>query len=116
MPKRIQRLRIKGWRMSEGAIYVGRPSKWGNPYTASSAMETGYKDGHKMAVWAFRQWLAGTPAWGDERDERRTVILARLAELRGRDLCCWCPLIDARGNPFPCHADILLSLANEGAA
>jgi hypothetical protein len=32
MPKRIQRRRTKGWRMPEGAIYVGRPTRWGNPY------------------------------------------------------------------------------------
>src|SRR5690348_14376983 len=32
MPKRIQRSRAKGWRMPEGAIYVGRPTKWGNPF------------------------------------------------------------------------------------
>jgi hypothetical protein len=31
-PKRIQRQRAKGWRMPEGAIYVGRPSQWGNPF------------------------------------------------------------------------------------
>jgi hypothetical protein len=92
--------------MPEGAIYVGRPTKWGNPYTATSAMEAGYRDGHKMAVWGFRQWLAGTQAWGDGRDERRSVILASIAELRGHDLCCWCPLDQ------PCHADVLLKLAN----
>ena len=32
MPKRIQRQRTKGWRMPEGAVYVGRPSRWGNPF------------------------------------------------------------------------------------
>ena len=31
MPKRIQRKRTKGWRMPADAIYVGRPTKWGNP-------------------------------------------------------------------------------------
>lgn len=33
MPERIQRRRTRGWRMPEGAVYVGRPSKWGNPLT-----------------------------------------------------------------------------------
>lgn len=37
MPERIQRRRSKGWRMPEGAIYVGRPTKWGNPYTLGGA-------------------------------------------------------------------------------
>lgn len=31
-PKRIQRQRTAGWRMPTGAIYVGRPGKWGNPF------------------------------------------------------------------------------------
>ena len=31
-PQRIQRKRTKGWRMPEGAVYVGRPTKWGNPF------------------------------------------------------------------------------------
>jgi hypothetical protein len=112
MPHRIQRSRAKGWRMPKGAIYVGRPTVWGNPYTATSALEAGYKDGAKMAVWAFRQWLAGTQAWGDERDERRAIILGRVAELRGHDLACWCKLVDAAGYPVPCHADVLLEIAN----
>ena len=35
MPKRIQRKRTKGWKMPDGAVYVGRPTKWGNPYSVS---------------------------------------------------------------------------------
>lgn len=34
-PKRIQRQRTKGWRMPDGAVYVGRPTKWGNPFSSS---------------------------------------------------------------------------------
>jgi len=33
-----------------------------------------------------------------------------LAPLRGHDLACWCPLVDVRGNPVLCHADVLLEL------
>lgn len=32
-PQRIQRKRTKGWKMPENTVYVGRPSKWGNPFT-----------------------------------------------------------------------------------
>jgi hypothetical protein len=35
--RRIQRKRTKGWRMPEGAVYVGRPSRWGNPFTGNDA-------------------------------------------------------------------------------
>lgn len=100
MAKRIQRKRTKGWRMPPGTVYVGRPSKWGNPFRAhDGACDHPDCDGHAPAtaadaVSAFWRWV--TPEYG-ERARR---------ELRGKDLACWCPL-DA-----PCHADVLLKLAN----
>ena len=41
-----------------------------------------------------------------------------MSELAGKNLACWCPLTDAQGNHVPCHADVLLEIANreEGAA
>jgi Domain of unknown function (DUF4326) len=38
-PRRIQRQRTKGWRMPAGAIYVGRPSPWGNPWPIDGDMQ-----------------------------------------------------------------------------
>ena len=107
-PRRIQRKRTRGWRMPEGAVYVGRPTIWGNPFSATSAMEAGYKDGPKMAAWAFGEWVRGNQNWqmGTRLDDRRQRILDAIAELRGHDLACWCPL------GRPCHADVLLELAN----
>lgn len=93
-PKRIQRKRTKGWRMPEGAIYVGRPTRWGNPFDWRKCPPEigppGWARG--AAVDAFREALGHSPA--------------DLDELRGHDLCCWCPL------DRPCHADVLLELAN----
>lgn len=67
MPKRIQRQRTKGWRMPEGAIYVGRPSPWGNPWPIDGDMqpwlalalgERGDLAGRRAsAVKAFRWWI-----------------------------------------------------------
>lgn len=93
MPKRIQRRRTKGWRMPEGAVYVGRGSQWGNPYTIA---EMG---GRREAVAAYiRGWL---------NDPIRLVKASHVIhELRGKDLACWCPLDQ------PCHADVLLDIAN----
>lgn len=87
MPKRIQRSRKKGWRMPAGAVYVGRPGKWGNPYRCYS---------NKDAVDLYARLLNTNPYMRD---------LAK-QELRGKDLACWCKI----GNP--CHADILLEVAN----
>lgn len=93
MPKRIQRRRTKGWRMPEGAIYVGRPTRWGNPYriTGMSA------DARAQAVQNYRE---AVPAWPAE-----TIADIR-HHLGGRDLACWCPL------DLACHADVLLDIAN----
>lgn len=120
MPKRIQRKRTKGWRMPEGAVYVGRPHTFGNPFTG------------KWAASRYRRWITGkmsgpefyrlkdADSWALHTD--RQWVRQGLAQLRGRDLACWCRLCDrhADGKPLgelcadcaPCHADVLLELAN----
>lgn len=101
-PKRIQRKRTRGWRMPEGAIYVGRPTKWGNPYRVGDGLCEAAAD----AVEYYRLWLiegtdyvSETPNPPPDEDDIRR-------ELRGHDLACWC----APGQP--CHADVLLEIAN----
>lgn len=110
MPKRIQRKRSKGWRMPEGAVYVGRPTKkWGNPFIVSShgAMDA-YRDYTKNHdLWT--EWPcvdAATAVRAFREMKAPTYDVADMSELRGKDLACWCPLDQ------PCHADVLLELAN----
>ena len=88
-PVRVQRRRTRGWRMPTGAVYVGRPSRWGNPYplTEHSPAE---------AVALYRSWLLDRP----------DLLTTARTELAGRSLACWCPPSAA------CHADALLDLAN----
>ena len=100
MPRRIQRRRTKGWRMPEGAVYVGRPTKWGNPFRPDLSSSPRYTP--EDAVMDYREDLRGMP---------EVCEIAR-AELRGKDLVCWCPLVDAEGRPVPCHAEVLLEVAN----
>lgn len=104
MAKRIQRQRTKGWKMPEGAVYVGRPTKWGNPNRVGeySWWLNREIESREEAVRLFR--LAGPWATGANRGS-----LAAVEELRGKDLVCWCPLDE------PCHADVLLEWANEEA-
>jgi len=83
--------------MPEGAIYVGRPSRWGNEYL-SGRMANGIVYTADECVGAFEI---------DLLELSRARRAEYLALLRGHDLACWCPL-DA-----PCHADVLLRLANE---
>jgi hypothetical protein len=91
MPKRIQRQRTKGWKMPEGTIYVGRPTQWGNPFKVDR------QHGPAQAASDFRAYVLGRLANG---------VGYPLLELAGRDLACWCALDQ------PCHADVLLELAN----
>lgn len=112
MPKRIQRKRTKGWRMPEGAVYVGRPTKWGNPYTVEQ-----YQGGGKVACVVDGPGMMQPTAFRQKHSACvYAVMLYRfkmqseqpdLSALRGKDLACWCPLDQ------PCHADVLLKLANK---
>lgn len=101
MPQRIQRRRVKGWRMPPGAIYVGRPTMWGNRYQIGSWSNTLGRTVETVeeAIRLYREVVWSAPhmqAWIREN-------------LRGHDLVCWCRLDE------PCHADWLLELANGGA-
>lgn len=115
MPERIQLRRVKGWRKPEGAVNVARPGKWGNPFKVGSrlgdvpavlAKKCGYMSlsmdtvlTAEMAVNLYRAHLARYPH-----------LLAQIRqELRGRDLACWCKPGE------PCHADVLLEVANSEA-
>lgn len=113
MPKRIQRKRTKGWKMPEGAVYVGRPTKWGNPFTPGMPTDdlpfivvkrmSGELEAtltRAQAVEAYGIWLRHSAVTG------REVADAARNMLRGKDLACWCALDE------PCHADVLLEIAN----
>lgn len=121
-PKRIQRKRTKGWKMPEGAIYVGRGTALGNPFRVykhcagpdgdwgvedvgrfNLPMSSGWtrEGAARFAVNAYRRAL--DEAFPPGRGARASLALG----LRGHDLACWCPLDQ------PCHADVLLELANE---
>ncbi|MEU6543937.1 DUF4326 domain-containing protein [Streptomyces sp. NPDC046859] len=113
-PRRIQRRRTKGWRLPDNAVIVSRPSRFGNPFTIKDAIEAEWSNPHSACTENFAEWLrVGTEGgWYSETyrigkqvfDRRR--ILADLHLLRGKDLACTCP------PDKPCHADVLLKLAN----
>lgn len=103
-PKRIQRQRTKGWRMPEGAVYVGRPSRWGNRWRVDDDLGRDLLWDAQTVVDLFRIDCRFRRENPDER--LRAEYAAWLAPLRGKDLVCWCPL------DRPCHADVLLEEAN----
>ena len=69
-----------------GAIYVGRPSKWGNPFSKGSKAKN---------IADFREYAV-------ERNEHDPDWLK---PLRGKHVVCWC-------SPSACHGDVLIELAN----
>jgi hypothetical protein len=95
MPQIIN-MRGRHGQVPAGAVYVGRAmpriklrqSKWANPFKPG-------RDGTRdEAVEKYRNWLL-----------QQSELMAAMAELRGKNLVCWCA-------PDRCHAEVLLELAN----
>lgn len=95
-PIRIQRKRTRGWKMPPNTVYVGRPTKWGNPVRVKKGS---YILTAENAKECYRTWLTKT--------EGRSIGYHAGFELRGKNLACWCKLGE------PCHADVLLEIANQ---
>ncbi len=70
-------------------VYVGRPSEFGNPF------EIGRDGTRSEVIQKYREYVLGS-----------SRLMAKLSSLRGKTLACWCA-------PLPCHADVLLELANK---
>jgi hypothetical protein len=85
--------------MPPNTVYVGRGSKWGNPYIVGTEMVTGPHGDPREPMTA-----AEAVALYREYVEQHACIVDE--HLRGRNLACWCALDQ------PCHADVLLELAN----
>lgn len=71
-------------------VYIGRPTKWGNPFII------GHDGTREEVVAKYEAWIRKQPA----------LMAAARRELRGKDLACWC-------SPLVCHGDVLLKIANE---
>lgn len=109
-PRRIQLSRAKGWRMPMSARKVDRSTPWGNPFGLTQLYHTFGQRGLPAPCIPLRI----APGLDRSLDMYVAWLAAKLSDdpdflapLRGRDLACWCKL-DA-----PCHADVLLRLANQ---
>ena len=127
-PAGIQLSRRSGWRLrkvSPNAVNVARPTIWGNPWKTDQFFLIGLdgeytafltSEGAALAaVERYEKWLLTGHFMerfviSDDHlsaiDERRSEMIDRLSQLRGRDLACWC------GLDSPCHRNVLITLAN----
>jgi hypothetical protein len=93
----LDKMRRVHCKVAEYDVYIGRPSKWGNPFThkpgtlAQNVVET-----RELAVSSYRDWILKQPE-----------LLQSLPELKGKVLGCWCPANKA------CHGDVLIELVNQ---
>ena len=77
-------------------VYIGRPSIWGNPFSHKEGTKAQFKvSSRQEAVEKFHEWILTKPE-----------LLARVKELRGKTLACWC-------KPLACHGDVLAELADQ---
>lgn len=89
MPKVLNRYHYKVAAEPKDAVYIGRPTQWGNKFVIG-------EDGTREEVVAkYREWLLGHPE----------LMETAKRELAGKDLICWCA-------PRSCHGDVLLEVAN----
>jgi hypothetical protein len=112
-PVRFQRSRAKGFKMPENTIYVGRGTRYGNPFKLTPDGWILCIVGSKWVYWSmnggfvvddiielYERWITkdlcgyGLPC------------VPEINELKGKNLACWCSLKN------PCHADVLLRLSN----
>lgn len=109
MPERIQRKRTKGWKMPPNTVCVDRSSNFGNVFKVGDQVLSDFFDelteieklmfpdrtimDNEGAVFLFKKW--------------QLPKLKNIEKLKGKNLACFCPL------DKPCHADILLELANK---
>ena len=109
-PHRIRLSRAKGWRMPENTVKVTRPGPYGNPFVVGELAPSVYTRFHygvvetsEQAVALFRRVMVHELSRQTPAAERAVDLVANL---RGKNLACWCALDQ------PCHADVLLEIAN----
>lgn len=121
MAERIQLSRAKGWRMPPNTVKVDRSTIYGNPFrvgedpsktsqwwSLSEEFRRRFHGDRSRWPWAIRDAAEAVEAFRELATgrERETLIHIAQHDLRGKNLACWCKL------GAPCHADVLLELAN----
>ena len=107
-PERIQRKRMKGWRMPPNTVCVDRSTRWGNPWRAGGHFHEAVFGGDPWSFPPIRDAAHAVDLYRRAlmMPDRGVFVEAIRQHLRGKNLACWCSLDQ------PCHADVLLDIAN----
>lgn len=105
-PIRVRLSRAAGWRMPENTVKVDRSTKWGNPFVVGdfgTALECA--SAYELLV----QGMIHVTTAPDIQHQSlaRAYVAEHIEDIRGKNLACWCAL------DKPCHAEVLLKLANK---
>jgi len=125
MQKGIREVRSRksGWKKPPNTVYVGRPTKFGNPFRLFKGKIYGDAShrgepflfledavssdaAQKRAIELYADWIAGKNPYNVIPCP--FTVQDMIDELEGYNLACWCKLTDDAGNHFPCHVDVLL--------
>ena len=93
--------RIRGQKLPDGVVYIGRPSKWGNPFKVGDDGTRNYAE----AVVNYKTYLYMTHI-GNK-------LLLNINKLKGKDLACWCGEWEIGQPEIDCHGVVLMKLANQ---
>lgn len=101
----MSKCKVVHFKKSPYDIYIGRPSKWGCPFSHIKDRTTTAEhlmSSRREAILAYKEWITK----GDGQ-----YLLNDLHELKGKTLGCWCKDVDGKGKS--CHGDILAELVND---
>jgi hypothetical protein len=95
-----QRTTVVNRRRAQFDVYIGRPSKWGNPFSHKEGTLAQFRVATRAeCIAAYERWIRAQPE----------LMEAARRELRGKVLGCWC-------KPAACHGDVLAAIADGSAA
>ncbi len=88
--------RVVHCKAEQADVYIGRPSKWGNPFSHKKDTLAEFQvETREEAIEKYREWIM-----------RQPILLGQVLELKGKVLGCWC-------KPKACHGDVLIELIAE---
>lgn len=99
-PIRVRREHVPGWRLPENTVFVGRPGRFCNPYKITNNRTPA------EAMAAYEEVVMSGVGWHHGKYRNAPTPELIKSALGGKNLACWCPLDQ------PCHADVLLKIAN----